>query len=804
MKISLNWLSDFLPVDPLEEGLDHLVHQLTMLGFEVESIEEIDRSLDGVVCAEIIAVEPHPDADKLRLVTVEHGADETLTLVCGAPNVAVGRKVPLARLGARLPGMDNKPLKQAKIRGVVSKGMLCSEVELGLSDDHEGLMLLEGEEWTSGRPLAEAIGYRDTVLDIEITQNRGDAYSILGIARDLAALNGWELLYPCCDSAPHAAKSRSPEITIDDDCASSGCPRYAGQLMSGVTVGPSPRWMVDRLEAVGLRSISNVVDVTNYVMWELGHPLHAFDLRQLKGGEIRVRFARQDESFTTLDGEERNLGSEHTLICDAERPVALGGIMGGLNSGIEADTTEILLECAAFDPVNIRMGARRAGLSSDSSRRFERGVDFDNIEQVLERARDLIAAVAGATIAGPVADAYPRPREIPVIKLRPARCTAILGIELAKERMEAHLQSLGCAVASRGTDLQVTPPSWRFDLEREIDLIEEVVRLEGYEQVPEATAARVPLGQRLNPPRDFATRLREEAVRLGYRQVMGYSMVDPAVQQRCGVEEELLRIRNPLSEDMAALRSSLLPSLVQTAVYNLNRRARQLRLFELDREFHLDPASDTGCREAMHLVLLMCGDRVPESWQGEAVALDVLDMKESVLALLNRFQVVGLRFNPYVDSFWSANSVEILNGAERLGVFGQLEPRFCELLGTEVPLFGADLDLEAMLACKRDGHRFEDFPRQPPVLRDLSFLCPAELPSGELEALLAKAGKPLLQSVRLFDIYQGKGVAAGKVSRSYRLEFNRADQTLRDEDVDPLIETMIKRAAKTLDAELRG
>ncbi len=803
MKISVNWLSDFLSVNPLEQGLDALLNQLTMLGFEVEGVEEIDRTLDGVVACEITQIEKHPDADKLRLVTVNHG-DTSLTLVCGAPNVELGRMVPLARLGARLPGMDNKPLKKAKIRGVVSEGMLCSEVELGLSDDHSGLMLLDRDTWTPGRPLAEVYGYRDTVIDLEITQNRGDAFSILGIARDLAALNGWDLEYPCCDAAPMRDTPSPLKVSISDECASEGCPRYAGQLMRGVKVKPSPRWMQDRLAAVGLRPISNIVDVTNYVMWELGHPLHAFDLRQVKGEEIRVRFASEGESFITLDGVERKLNAKHTLICDTERPVALGGIMGGLNSGIEDDTSDILLECAAFDPVNIRMGARAAGLSSDSSRRFERGVDFDNVDQVLERTRDLIAAVAGGEVEGDVVDAYPVPRKLLPVTLRPERCVAILGVEIPALRMREHLESLGCQVREgEASCLQVTAITWRFDLEREIDLIEEVIRMEGYDTVPEAPSARVPLGQRQNPLRDLMIELRDEARRLGFSQVMNYSMVDPAVQARCELDEEHLRIRNPLSEDMSVLRTSLLPSMIQCAVYNLNRRASGLRLFELDREFHLDDTMDTGCREDRHLLLLQAGERQPESWQGPAIPFSVFDIKETVLALLNRFQLAGLQFKSYVGGFWSENTCEILYGGERLGFFGQLNPRLAETMGTEAELFAADLDLTALLKVLPDGPRFKDFPRQPPVLRDLSFLCPLELPAGEIEAIIRSKGGEWLQQVRLFDVYAGKGLAEGSHSLSFRLEFNRADQTLRDEDVEPRIAAIVKQAGK-LGAELRS
>lgn len=800
MKISLSWLNDFLPVDTSPAGVAALTHELTMLGFEVESVQRIGRELSGVVAAFVEKVEPHPNADRLRLVTVNHGAGR-LTLVCGAPNVAEGLTVPLAQLGAVLPGVE-QPLKKARIRGVDSEGMLCSEVELGLSDDHSGLKLLDPADWKPGDPLARDYNLQDVVLDLEITQNRGDAYSILGIARDLAALRGVPLSRPEAPAAPAADGDERVEIVLDPACA--GCSRYAGQRMSGVRVGPSPRWLVNRLEAVGLRSISNVVDVTNYVMWELGHPLHAFDLREVRGRRIHVRNAAAGERFTTLDGQERTLDVEHTLICDGERPVALAGIMGGLNSGIAADTTEILLECAVFDSVGIRMGARRAGLSSDSSRRFERGVDPRDVEAVLRRASSLVALTAGGQLAGGCADADPRPWQPQPLTLRSARCNAVLGLALSAERMRAHLEALGCECETSAEGLRVTPPSWRHDLEREIDLIEEVVRLEGYEQVPQPDSARVPLGQRGNPRRELLERVRREAVGLGFRQVMSYSMTDPRQLERVLPERPVLQIRNPLSQEMSVLRPSLLPSLLETAVYNLNRRAEGQRLFELDREFHPDPACATGCRESLHLALLLVGQLRPESWQGPAEAYGFHDLKEVVLLLLSHLHLEGLRLLPYLDGVFSANSLAIERDGERLGVFGQLEPRLCERMGTEWPVFALDLDLESVARLAPGLPRYQPFSRQPSVLRDLSLISPAELPAGALADTLLEAGRPLLQQVQVVDVYQGKGVPDGCVSRSYRLRFNDRERSLSDADVDPVVTDLLKQAEQRHGARLRS
>lgn len=801
MKISLSWLNDFLPMDSSPTGVAALTHELTMLGFEVESVQRIERGLAGVVAALVEKVEAHPNADRLRLVTVNHGEGRQ-QLVCGAPNVAEGLTVPLARLGAVLPGLD-QPLKKARIRGVDSEGMLCSDVELGLSDDHSGLKILDPAYWQPGDPLARDFGLNDVVLDLEITQNRGDALSILGIARDLAALRGVALSRPQAPPAPRGSGERRIEVAVEAGCQA--CSRYAGQVMSGLRIGPSPRWLVDRLQAVGLRPIHNVVDVTNYVMWEMGHPLHAFDLREVKDGRILVRHAAAGERFTTLDGQERILDAEHTLICDGQRPVALAGIMGGLNSGIAEDTTEILLECAVFDSVNIRMGARRAGLASDSSRRFERGVDPCDVEAVLRRTCELVALTAGGAVAGGLADACPAPWRARSLVLRPQRCNAVLGLDLEAGRMSRHLEALGCAVEPDGQGrLRVVPPSWRHDLEREIDLIEEVVRLEGYESVPEASFARVPLGQRGNPRRELMERVRREAVGLGFRQVMSYSMTDPRQLERVFPERPALVIRNPLSQEMSVLRTSLLPSLLEVAVYNLNRRAEGQRLFELDREFHPDAESGTGCREPLHLALLQVGRRRPEGWQGPAETYSFHDLKESVLGLLGRLHLEGLRFLPYLDGVFSANSLAVERDGVRLGVFGQLDPRLCERLGTEWPVFALDLDLEAVLRLAPGLPHYQPFSRQPSVLRDLSLISSADLPAGEVADTMLAAGRPLLKQVQVVDIYQGPGVPAGSVSRSYRLWFNDAERSLTDGDVDPVVAALLSEAESRHGARLRS
>jgi phenylalanyl-tRNA synthetase beta chain len=805
MKISLNWLNDFIDVDQSADGVASLVHELTMLGLEVETQDRITAELEGVICARVDAIEAHPDAEKLRLVTVDFGAEEKLKLVCGAPNVYKGMLTMLAQLGARLPGFDNKPLKKAKIRGVESCGMLCSEVELGLSDNHDGIMDLSSAHWAAGKLAADEFAYSDVILDIEITQNRGDALSIFGVARDLAALRGVELRMP--ENLPLASSDsdKRARISIDEDCAQAGCPRYAGQLLEQVKVKPSPRWMINRLQAVGLRPINNVVDITNYVMWELGHPLHAFDLRNVKGSEIRVRFARDGEKFVTLDGEERTLNNAHTLICDAERPVALGGIMGGFNSGVEDDTSELLLECAAFDPVNIRMGARLAGLFSDSSRRFERGVDMENIPQVMQRVCSLLTQLADARISGGIEDVYPNPRQYPQVKVRASRLNDILGFDLDIERIRQHLEALGinCQLVEGENALMAVSPGWRFDLDREIDYIEEVARMEGYESIRLANRATIPLKLRNHPFQEFSLRIRDKVVGLAFNQVKSYSMVDPTLLKSCFPDRPMISIRKPLAEEMSVLRTSLLPSMIKTAIYNLNRRNDSLRLFELDREFHPDENSETGCREVWHLVMLQSGHSEEADWNSPGREYNFYNIKEAVQSLLAAIGLESYQLEEYADEVFSCNSLALKVGRDVIGQFGQLNPLLCENLGTEQALFAADLDIELAFKYCRKATKYKAYSRFPAVYRDLSVICSKQVSAGDLLTVIRKNGGKLLTDARIFDIYQGEGIPAEEISRSYRLSFSDQAKSLTESDVEPIFSKIVNGLKKKHAARLR-
>jgi phenylalanyl-tRNA synthetase beta chain len=806
MKLSLDWLNSLVPLAGDPRGVEGIVHDLTLLGFEVESVTPHTRDLSGVICALVTRVQPHPDADKLRLVTVDRGPEGPLTLVCGAPNVREGLRVPLARLGATLPGMDG-PLKKAKIRGVVSEGMLCSEVELGLSTDHSGLLELD-ESWTPGECLQERLGCCDTVIDIDITQNRGDAFSILGVARELAARRGLALTLPAISLPASSEHSLPLEVTIEERCARESAPRYMGWVLDRVSVAPSPRWLRDRLEAVGLRSINNVVDITNYVMWELGHPLHAFDLRQIRGNRIEVRHARPGEGFVTLDGVSHELDGGEVLICDGERPVALGGIMGGENSGIAADTTEVLLECACFDPVVIRMAARRLDLATDSARRFERGVDMHNLDFVLERAAGLLGELAGARLAGSPVDCHPAPRHWPELGLRPARAGALLGLALSTETMAGHLRSLGITVREEQGLLHCTPPSWRFDLEREVDLIEEIVRLEGYDRVPDRLSARIPLDQPQDPRPAFQRRLRDAMVALGFRQTSTYSMVDERSLETVWPGRPSLAIRNPLAAELARLRNSLLPSLLAAAIYNLNRRQRVVRLFELDREFHPDPESGTGCREPRHLVAVLAGDHRESDWLTPGRPATVHDLREALLGLCAELgQEPG--FAPLPEEAasgpFSPNARAVVLGETVVGLFGQIKPQVVEALGGgEEPLYAFDLDVEPLLARPVATRRFRPFPRFPAVHRDLSILLDKSQEAGAAEAIIRRHAKDLLRELRLFDIYAGSGVPEGRHSLSWTLHFSADDRGLTDGDVDPVMKRIVATLERELGANLRA
>jgi len=746
---------------------------------------------------------PHPNADKLSLCRVNDGT-AIHHVVCGAQNFKAGDKVALARIGSILPG--DFRIKKSKIRGEESCGMLCSEKELGLADESAGIMVLATDRLL-GTPLFDALGFRDTIFEIGLTPNRADCLSVIGVAREVAAKLGTTVHFP-----GHEPDETGPPITtvasvsVEDAAL---CPRYAARYIDGCTIAPSPAWLVNRLEAVGMRSINNVVDVTNYVLMEYGHPLHAFDFSRLAGGKIIVRRAGEGETFRTLDGQERPLLSSDLTIRDGEQAVALGGIMGGENSEITPETTTILLESAWFDPSAIRRTSKRLGLHTESSHRFERGADIGIVRRALDRAAALIAELAGGTVAKGTLDVYPhqvRPRQV---ALRLERVNAILGTKLAVPelldiftRLQFQSQEIEPGV------LTVTVPSFRVDIEREIDLIEEVARLHGFNAIPgtmptaRVFSDRPPLRQKVEKE------LRDLVTTHGFSEVVNFSffaadLLDKLLLAQEDPRRETIRLLNPLSDDLAVMRSTLLPGLLQTVERNLSRRSLNLRLFELRRVYHPVPGQELA-DEPLQMGAILTGRRHPEGWNHEDAFVDFFDAKGVLENIFDEFRVRGVtcRVEGVAPYFHPGKSCLLAVGTEVIGSCGELHPDVLENFGIGQPVYYIELHFEKLVALC--GSTFTIVPpsRYPDTFRDIAMLVDETTPAAVvLETIKAQKVRDM-EGVELFDLYTGQGIPDGKKSIAVRIRYRSQERTLTDDEITPLhgriVDNLVKKLAITI------
>ncbi|GAB4255918.1 MAG: phenylalanine--tRNA ligase subunit beta [Deferrisomatales bacterium] len=801
MRVSLNWLRSYVDVDLAPEDL---AHRLTMAGLEVSSLEPLGEGIDEVVVGQVAEVGPHPNADRLKLCRVTDGSD-TYEIVCGASNMAPGDKVALARVGTRLPG--GVKIKKSKIRGQTSWGMMCSERELALGEDHSGILILPPDA-PLGAPVTEVLDLPDWILEVDLTPNRADCLSVVGVAREVAAITSVALRLP----EPRVPETGGPvEAETSVEIRAPGlCHRYAARVIRGVRIGPSPGWMRRRLEALGVRSINNVVDVTNYVLLELGHPLHAFDLNRLSGGRIVVQKAREGEVFTTLDGQERVLDAECLMICDAERPVALAGIMGGLNSEVQDDTVDVLLESAYFEPRNIRRTAKKLGLSTEASYRFERGTDIEGLLRALDRCAELVAELAGGTVARGVWDAYPRPHEPVEVVLRLPKVEAVLGVEVPAERAVGHLERLGIQVLGRdGERVRVRIPTHRVDLEREIDLIEEVARLEGYEAVP-TTLPRVPMaGEPLPPAARLADRARDALCACGLREAITYSFVDPGDDDRLGLPEghplrSKVELANPLSRETGVMRTSLLPGLLRAAGQNLRRQARDVRLFEVGRTFHPQPGGPLP-REVLRAAGVLTGRREPLGWWHKGEAADFYDAKGVAEQVLEALGAAGTRFEAAPDLPWlhPGQAARIQGGGELLGWLGQVHPLRLESYDLGGPVFAFELDLDAVARVAREPGPFTGLARYPAVERDLAIVVDREVAVQAVVDAIASVESPLVRSAVLFDCFEGGRLPPGKVSMAFRVTYRSEERTLTEADVTATEGELLARLQERVGAQLR-
>jgi phenylalanyl-tRNA synthetase beta chain len=807
MKVTLNWLKQYVDFNWSPE---ELTERLTMLGLEVEGVQKISAAFDGIVVAQVITRDKHPNADKLSLCRVNDGTGER-QIVCGAQNFKAGDKVPLILPGASLPLKpgEQEPftIKVGKIRGVESHGMMCSPQELGLPDQVDGLLILR-EDARVGQPFAEYLGRSgsDVVYDLEVTPNRPDLNSVIGIAREIAALTGNALRIP---------EIRNPKSEIHADSLVSVriedaelCPRYTARVVKGVKVGPSPEWLRSTLEKVGIRSISNVVDVTNYVMLETGQPLHAFDYHLIAhtGGQptIVVRRAAAGEKFKTLDNQERTLTGEMLLIADEQKGIALAGVMGGANTEINDRTVDVLIESAYFSPTNIRRTSKALGLRSESSYRFERGADVGMCDWGGRRAAQLILETAGGELAGDVVDAYPKPAEQKELALRFSKCKDLLGIGISHAEQIAFLTQLGLTVTRQEPgECAFSIPSWRVDLKREVDLIEEVGRLYGVDKIP-ATPPRGALGANaFDAVYDEIAEARRILTGLGLNEAQGQTLISSA---EFGIQSaEPVMLANPLSSDMDVLRPSLLPGLVHSLRHNVSRKNYDLALFEIGRVF---AGANGQPKEERRAAIAITGRRALPFWSGDErdAKFDAYDLKGLVEEFLEQFGLRGVAFGKRAEStaLFLESAAVTLGGRLPLGELGQLLPALAKKYDLRDAVFLAEFNLDLLLNKRNPAKAFKALPQFPSSRRDVAMLVPEAATHEAVLQTVKQAKAANLESVELFDVFRGQGIPEGQKSLAYAFTYRAADKTLTDADVNAAHEKVLTALKTQLQAELRA
>ena len=786
MKITYKWLEEYVDLD---WDWPELVDRLTMAGLEREQVDDLARRYSGFVVGRVLDCQAHPNADALSVCQVDVG-NETHTIVCGAPNVAAGQKVPVVLPGTSLP--DGRPIRKVRIRGVESAGMICSQAELGLGDDHEGIMVLS-EEDRVGTPLAAELGLEDVVMEFEVTPNRPDCLSVVGIAREVSALSQKPLRLPETP-AGFLGPPTIEDVRLEIDDAE-GCPRYVGQVVRGVRVGPSPAWLQRRLLTVGQRPINNVVDITNYVMLESGQPLHAFDLHRLEERRIVVRRAREGEQLTTLDGVARSLNGEILVIADGLKAVAVAGIMGGANSEVHGDTRDILLEGAYFSAQRVRLGCTQLGLSTEASMRFQRGTDYDLPPAAVARAAGLIAALAGGEVAAKAIDVYPRALQAPSVDVRVSRINRLLATDLDAADCQLILENLGCEVGLDADLLRVIPPSFRPDLGREADFIEEVGRIFGYDRIEPSKESKGPLGEAEEEALPEAA-VRHRLSGLGLDEVVTNTIVEPRWLALIG-DDEPHQLANPPAGSQSALRTSLVPSLLDVARRNFNQRAPTVAIFELGKCF---PAGDKG--EGRRLAGLWAGRSTASTWESDQRDVDMLDLKGVVEVLL---EGMDLAWTPASHpALYPGYGAHIgLEGTD-LGFFGRARPDLCSAFDLDRPVFIFEIDLDLLAGKGRPGVLgFRALAKFPPIERDLSIVVEQQITAAQVVEQIRQVAPQVIESVDLIAVFQGDQIAVGAKSLTFSIRMRSADKTMEDKQADRVVEKAVSRLQRVLKAELR-
>lgn len=788
MKISSNWLKEWLP-----EGLkiEDITNTLAMLGLEVASIEEVGPDFSDVVVGEVLSVNPHPNADRLKVCQVKISNEETLEIVCGANNVKAGMKVPLAKLGAKV---KNLVIKKSKLRGIDSSGMICSEKELGIAKESEGIMELP-KELEVGFNLSNYFGEKDHILDIEITPNRGDCLSILGIARDVAAAHGYKF-----------SEFKTPRLKSSDETfnlqvsAPLQCPHYCGAVLKGIkTKVSTPLWMKDRLEKCGIRSVHPVVDVTNYVMLELGQPMHAFDLKKVDQ-KIEVRTAHATESLTLLDGKNIQLGVEDLVIADQSRVLALAGVMGGNIAEVSEETQEIFLESAFFTLEKIFVTAKKYGISTESSYRFERGVDFNLPAVALKRALQLLQEIVGGK-SGKILEfsniqrLYVKPIIITLEDIQ-----KLLGINIRKREVKKILKNLGMKFGFSKKGMKVYVPSYRFGITASHDLIEEVARIYGYQNIPEVQISgpisSVAVDQ-LVKSREHKNFWRDR----GFREVLTYSFIDPKWYDLLGTSSEHndIVLKNPLSKELSVMRKSLIPGLLKTLHYNYHRQSKRMHIFEMGNCF-LRKEHDF-CEEK-RLAVLMAGDIFPESWANVSKKVDFFDLKNELVNFLALLGIRDINFrNSQAKFLYPQKSAEILVEGETIGDIGEIHPKITQMMEINLPICIFEINLS--LLNKELLTKFREISKFPLVRRDLAIIIEQKVSWKEIEKEVVRVGGNDLRQLEIFDVYQGEKIGENRKSIAIRLGFQNFSKTLLDQEIEDLVQKIFSALEKSFNAKLR-
>lgn len=812
MKVSTEWLSDYISLDGV--NVEELAEQITRSGIEIDSIENRNQGVSNVVVGFVKSKEKHPDADKLNICVVDAGQGEELQIVCGAKNVAAGQKVPVALVGAKLPG--GLEIKKAKLRGVLSQGMICSAKELGLNDkllpkeQQEGILVLP-EDVEIGTPITELLGLNDQVLDFDLTPNRSDCLSMIGAAYEVGAILSREVKLPQPELASTGvlAKERI-QVKID---APDLCSRYAVRYIADVKVGPSPLWMQNRLMAAGIRPISNIVDITNYVMLEYGQPLHAFDADKIAGGMLGVRQAKAGEKLVTLDGQERELEDGALLIVDGEdRPVALAGVMGGLDTEVTDQTVNIVLESAKFIGSSVRRTSRSLGLRSEASQRFEKEVDPASVIPALNRAAALMAAYAGGHVAEGIVEIVHQEPEEKVVSLSLQKLNDYLGTNISSLEAKAILGRLRFECAGSEEVIEVRVPTRRGDITRDVDLIEEVARLYGYDNIEATMIEGVTTVGGYTKPQALRRTIRQLLTHGGWQEVMGYSFIREGASAKfpqLAEGDREIRLAMPMSEDRSVLRGSLLPGMIDIAVYNRNRKQDNLALFEIGSIFRTNEEKLTKQpNELPVLSLLLTGDRAEKRWNAPAEKVDFFDLKGALESL---FEYLGVADKMTYEAdgpqgFHPGRSASIfLNGTvgkERIGTLGQLHPELQRELDLD-DTYVAELLLEPLYRNAGEAYVYQELPRYPAMQRDIAVVVNSDVEAGALIDVIREKAGELLESVEVFDVFTGAKLGEGKKSVALSLVYRHMERTLTDEEVAAVHDQVVEGLSQTFAAELR-